>query len=154
MRLLNDISKIFKYKYHENAEHVINHPHNNYEIVCVKSIFSKEDLINGRYYMISEYDDKYNFTEKSIEYVDKDRFCKILIEKLVSIIKYDTNNFIIKSYKRKDFYRSIVSFSLPEGDYTNIIDDKNLDISKLRNLYECYKFLKHKEYEYNKKCKT
>lgn len=154
MKLLEDISKIFKYKYHENAEHIINHFSGLNEIVNVKSIFSKEDLIDGKYYKKSWYGDNFSLNEESIEYIDKDYFCKIMINKLMSMLKYDVDNFKLKSYKRNDLYRSIISFNLPEGDYTNIIDDNTLVTSKLRNLYECYKFLKHKDYEYTKKSKS
>ena len=48
----------------------------------------------------------------------------------------------------------MISFDLPDESYFNIVDKSDLIDSKLECLYNSYKYLNKKKYEYNKKSRS
>lgn len=155
MNLLEELSKIFKYKYYEKSWELIESDICK-EITNLKSIFSKEDLIEGMYYKTKRINSiDYSVNVECIEFVEVEDFKRFSIPKLIDIIKYNVENLEFKSYiKNKTIYRSIISFDLPDESYFNIVDKDDLVNSKLECLCNSYKYLNRKKYEYNKKSRS
>lgn len=155
MNLLKELSKIFKYKYHEKSWELVESDICK-EVVNLKSIFSKEDLIDGLYYKTKKVNSiDYSIDIKCIEFIEVSEFKRLSISKLIDIIEYNVENLKFRSYiKNKIIYRSMIIFDLPDESYFNIVDKSDLIDSKLECLYNSYKYLNKKKYEYNKKSRS